>query len=381
MRIAVNTRLFLKDKLEGIGWFAHETLSRIVRNHPEHEFIFFFDRPWDNDFIFADNVKPVIVSPQARHPFLYYLWTEWSIPFALKKHKVDLYFSPDHLGTLNTKVPTVISIHDLAYLHFPQYIDRLHKWHYGRYMPRFANQAKRIVTVSEYSKSDIVEKFKINPEKIDVVYNGAHQEYRPLSEIECDEVKAKYTDGEEYFLFTGALHPRKNIINLLKAFVKFKRRQKSRLKLVIVGRMAWQFKEITEAKNKMPFKDEVIWTGYLNIGELSKVTAAAYALVYPSLFEGFGIPILEAMTCHVPVLISNTSSMPEVAGDAGLLMDPESVDDIADKMMMIYRDEDLRDRMIEAAKIQKNKFSWELSAQRLWESLMKAVEKNGEDER
>lgn len=373
MRIAVNTRLLLKDKLEGIGWFTNETLKRMVINHPEHEFIFLFDRPWHPDFIFAPNVKPVRVRPQARHPFLYYLWSEWSLPFVLKKYKADLYFSPDHLGSLRIKIPTIITLHDLAYAHYPQFMDKMHLWHYRHYIPRHAQKAKRIIAVSEYTKSDIIKQLKIEPEKIDVVYNGKHENYQPLSYEECEAVKVKYTQGEEYFLFTGALHPRKNIINLLKAFVKFKRRLRSSIKLVIVGRMAWQFDEIVAARNRMPFKEDVVWTGYMDVSELAKVTAAAYALVYPSLFEGFGIPILEAMACHVPVIVSDTSSMSEVAGAAGLLVNPQSVDDIAEKMMLIYKDEQLREKLIAAAMVQKEKFSWDLAAEKLWESLLKAT--------
>jgi len=373
MRIAVNTRLFLKGKLEGIGWFAHELLSRMVLQHPEHEFIFFFDRPYHKDFIFAPNVTPVVLKPQARHPALYILWTELAIPHALKKYKADLYFSPDGLGSLNTKVPTCITIHDLAYKHYPQFIDKLHKWHYARYLPKFAKAAKKIVAVSEYTKQDVVQQFDITPEKIDVIYNGAITNYAPLSFAEKQKVKEQYTGGEEFFLFTGALHPRKNIINLLKAFVQFKRRQKSSIKLIVVGRMAWQFKEIVEAKERMPYKDDVIWTGYLEVAELAKLTASAYAMVYPSLFEGFGIPILEAMTCDVPVIVSNTSSMPEVAGDAGLLVDPTSPEDIAAKMMMVYKDEVLRNKMIAAARIQKQKFSWDISAEKLWQTLMSCL--------
>jgi len=374
MRIAVNTRLFLKGKLEGIGWFAHETLSRLVQQHPEHEFIFLFDRPYHKDFIFAPNVTPVVLKPQARHPALYYMWTEWAIPFALRKYKADVYFSPDGFGTLRSKIPTCLTIHDLAYLHYPQFMDKLHKWHYAHYLPRFARRAQRIIAVSEFTKQDIVKHYGIDAGKIDVVYNGAHQAYQPLSYEDRETVKQQYTDGQEFFLFTGALHPRKNIINLLKAFVKFKRRQRSRLKLVIVGRMAWQFDEIVKAKELMPFKEDVVWTGYLEIEELARITASAYAMVYPSFFEGFGIPILEAMTCHVPVIVSDTSSMPEVGGEAALLVDPNNVDDIAEKMMLIYKDENLRNRMIDAAKIQQQKFDWARSAEQVWESLMKCVE-------
>lgn len=375
MRIAVNARLLLKDKLEGIGWFAHETLIRMVRNHPEHQFIFFFDRPWHKDFLFGDNVEPVIVKPQARHPFLYYLWTEKSIPNALKKCHADLYFSPDMLGCCHTKVPVVFTIHDLAYKHYPEYMDRLHRWHYKRFMPRFAKRAKKIIAVSEYTKQDVVAKLKVAPEKIEVIYNGAHRQYHPLSLEEAEAIKAEYTNGQEFFLFTGALHPRKNIINLLKAFVYFKRRQRSPIKLVIVGRMAWQFEEIEKAKRLMPFKEDVVWTGYLGVEKLAKLTGAAYAMVYPSLFEGFGIPVLEAMTCDVPVIVSDRSSLPEVAGKAGLLVNPEYPEDIAAKMMLLYKDEQLRSDLIKNARVQRKKFDWDQSAEKLWNVLMEAAKR------
>ena len=374
MRIAVNTRLLLKGKLEGIGWFTHQTLERIVKKHPEHEFIFFFDRPYDQSFIFAPNVKAVVAPPQARHPLLFYMWFEWSLPFLMKKYKVDLFLSPDGFSSLNTKVPTCLVVHDLAFEHYPEHFklrDRLY-WRY--YSPRFAQKAKRIVTVSSYSKTDISQRYDVSEKKIDVVYNGAHHEYRPLSFDEKEAVKTKYADGCEYFVFAGALHPRKNIVNLLKAFVAFKKRQRSNMKLVIVGRLAWKYEEVMEMREEMPFKEDVKWVGYMGVEELSKVMGGAYALVYASLFEGFGIPILEALQCNVPGIVSNTSSMPEVAGDAALLVDPTDYQDIADKMQLLYKDEALRSKLIAAAPAQVKKFSWDRSADVLWESMMKCVE-------
>lgn len=373
MRIAVNTRLLMKGKLEGVGWFAHQTLSRIVHLHPEHQFIFFFDRVFDPSFIFGDNVLPVVLNPQARHPFLYYWWAEQMVPGALKKYEADAYFSPEGLGCLHTNVPTCITIHDLAYAHYPLHMDRLHRWHYAKFYPKYAAKAKRIVAVSEYTKKDIVKQFGVEEDKIDVVYNAGHAAYQPLPFDAREKIKEKYTGGNEYFLFTGAIHPRKNIINLLKAFVKFKRRQHSNMKLLMVGRMAWQTTEIEEAKNKMPFKEDVIWTGYMDVSELAKITASAYAMVYPSLFEGFGIPIVEAMECEVPVIVSDTSSMPEVGGKAALLVNPESPDDIADKMSAIYKDENLRNRLIAETSLQKQKFNWDQSAAKLWDSIMKTL--------
>lgn len=376
MRIAVNTRLLLKGKLEGIGWYTNETLKRIVRWHPEHEFIFFFDRPYDSSFVFADNVKPVVFGPPARHPLLFYTWFDLRIPYMLRKFKADLFLSPDGIMSLKTKVPTCIVMHDLAFEHYPEHLIASHKYYYRRFSPRFAKKAERIVTVSEFSRQDIASRYQVSLSKIDVSYNGAHDYYRPLGWEEREEVKKAYADGCEYFVFAGALHPRKNIINLLKAFIAFKRRQRSNMKLVMVGRLAWNSEEIDEMRREMPFKEEVKWVGYLNVGELAKVIGGAYALVYPSLFEGFGIPILEALQCNVPAITSNTSSMPEVGGEAALLVNPKDHQDIADKMEKLYKDEDLRSRLIAAAPQQVAKFTWDRTAETLWQSMMKCLPEN-----
>lgn len=373
MRIGVNTRLLLKGKLEGIGWFTAQTLERMVHQHPEHDFFFFFDRPYDESFVFSTNVTPVVIPPQARHPILFTAWFDWTLPYALKKHKIDVFLSPDGYCSLRTTIPTCLVIHDLAFEHYPEHFVFSHRHYWKFFQPRFARKAKRIVTVSEYSKNDIVGHYDIDPAKIDVACNGAHEAYRPLEWEEKEAVKKQYADGCEYFVFAGALHPRKNILNLLKAFVAFKKMQRSDMKLVIVGRLAWKYNEVLEMKENMPFKDDVKWVGYMNVDELSKVTGAAYAMVYPSFFEGFGIPILEALKCNVPAIVSNTSSMPEVVGDAGLLVDPESVDDIAAKMQQLYKDENLRAKLIAAAPAQVKKFTWERATDVLWDNVVRCL--------
>jgi len=373
MRIAVNTRLLLKGKLEGIGWFTYQTLQRIVVNHPEHEFFFIFDREYDPSFIFGKNVTPIVVPPQARHPILFYIWFEFSIPYILKKYKIDLFLSPDGYNSLRTKVPTCVVLHDLAFEHYPEHFVLAHRLYWRHFTPLFAKKAKRIGTVSTFSKNDIASHYHIPPEHISVLYNGAHDEYRPLTAEEKNAVKQEYTGGCEYFVFAGAIHPRKNIVNLLKAFVIFKKRQHTNMKLVIVGRPAWKYDEVDEMRQNMQFKDDVLWVGYMNVDKLSKVIGGAYAMVYASLFEGFGIPILEALQCNVPAIVSNTSSMPEVGGDAALLVDPTDPEDIAAKMHALYKDEVLRARLIANAPEQVKKFSWNQSASRLWNCMMECV--------
>lgn len=370
MNIGVNARLLMKDRLEGIGWYAYQILKRITQSHPEHKFYFYFDRPFDDSFIFSDNVTGIIVSPQARHPILYHIWFNIKLPKLLKKHKIDVFFSPEGLTPLRTKIPSVITLHDIAYAHYPEQIDKAHRFYLRRYQPRMAQKAAHLITVSEFTKNDIINHYKLPDNKISVVYNGANESYRPLSYDEKKHIKDTYTDGREYFIYVGAIHPRKNVLNLLKAFVQFKRRQQSKFKLLIVGRMAWNTDEIVEAQKRMPFRDDVIWLGYQNVETLSALVGASYAMVYPSLFEGFGIPLIEAMACNVPSITSDTSSMPEVIGSAGLLVDPTNVQDIAQKMMYIYKDENIHQELKAHCKTELERFDWDKSAEQVWKIIL-----------
>lgn len=347
MRIAVNTRLLLKNKLEGIGWFTYETIKRIVTQHPEHEFFFLFDRQYDTEFIFAPNVTPVVLFPQARHPFLYYLFFEYAVPRALKKIKADLFLSPDGYLSLSSNVPSIQVLHDLHFVHYPQNMPWLEEKYYSYFFPRYAHKAARIACVSEYTKQDIIRSFGIAPDKIDVVYNGANEMYIPLDANTIKQTQNQYSNSCPYFLFVGALHPRKNIVNLFKAFDAFKKSFNSNFKLVIVGAKMWKTSEIENTYNNMEYKNEVVFTGHLHSDKLKYIYASAHALVYVPYFEGFGIPIVEAMYCDVAVITSNITSMPEVSEDAALLVNPFSVDDIKNAMLKLVKDENYRKLLIE----------------------------------
>jgi glycosyltransferase involved in cell wall biosynthesis len=373
LKIAVNTRFLLKDKLEGIGWFTYEVFKRIVQKHPEHEFIFLFDRPYLNDFVFGPNVKPIIVFPPARHYYLWYCWFEIFVPLVLKREKVDLFVSTDGFLSLNTKVPTTLVIHDLAFEHRPGDIDKMGlKW-YKKYTPKYVHKAKRIATVSEYSKFDIMERYKVPSKKIDVVYNGCHTSFGPVNEHRKEETRRLYAGGSEYFIFVGAIQPRKNLINLFKAFDSFKSQDRKGIKLIIVGRKAWHTEETFQTYETMRFKEDVIFTGRVSTVELKNLLGSALALTYIPFFEGFGVPIIEAQTCGTPVITSITTSMPEASGNAALMVDPDSVDGIARAMNMISEDEKLRLDLIAKGTRNAQRFSWDNTADRLWETMMNAM--------
>ena len=373
MIIAVNTRFLLADYPEGYGNFIYETFKRITQQHPEHEFIFIFDRPYDERFVFGKNVKAVFTGPAARHPLLWKLWYDIKVPVVLRKYKADVFVSCDGFCSLRTKVPQCLVVHDLAFLHYPAAIKKSHLLFYKRYTPKFLNKAISVATVSEFSKQDIVTQYQTEADKIDIVFNGVKEIFKPVTEEDKAATKNKYTDGKEYFVYAGAIHPRKNLITLLKAFSVFKKRQQTNMKLVLAGRLAWKYESFEKDLKSYKYRNDVVMTGYVEEAELVNLIGSSYGLVYPSLFEGFGVPVLEAMKCNVPVITSANSAMQEIAKDAALYADANSHTDMADKMMMLYKDENLRKELIQKGRIVAKQYNWDKTAVLLWQAIEKTM--------
>lgn len=372
MRIAINTRLLLPHRLDGIGWFTAETARHIVLAHPEHTFYFFFDRKPDPSFIYADNVVPVTLCPQARHPVLWQMFFEWAVAVALKRYKIDLFVSPDGMIPLHTNVPTLSVIHDLNFEHSEQNLRPSHHRYMRYFFPRFAQKATRIATVSEYSKQDIARTYSIDPDKIDVVYDGAHSYYQPADAAQQEATRKHYTQGSPYLIFVSTILKRKNLATLLTAFDKVKEDDQRGLKLVVVGHRAWWQDELAEAYDAMRHKEDVLMLGRVDADPLAALMAAAEALVYPSYFEGFGIPILEALYAETPVICSQTTSMPEVGGDAVLYIDPSSADSIAHAIKQLENPK-VKEVLIQKGRVQREKFSWEKTSNLLWTSMMHTI--------
>lgn len=381
MIIAVNTRFLLKDQLEGCGYFIQETFRILAARHPEHRFYFLFDRPYSQEFIFSDNVQGVVAGPPARLPALWKFWYDVRVPLLLKKLKADVFVSPDGYASLTTRRPQCLVVHDLGFLHHPEAYKRSHRSYLARMMPRFLKKAASIATVSEFSRNDMTSRYRIDPARIGVVYNGVRPGFQPVSEETKTRVRGQYTDGKEFFIYLGALQPRKNLVNLLKAFSIFKKRQQSSMKLVLAGRLAWKNEAFLQSLKTYKYRDDVVLTDYLDEAAVEELLGAAYALVYPSFFEGFGVPVLEAMKCGVPALTSEHTSMQEIAADAGLYFNPHDHHDMADKLMRIYKDENLRRDMIGKGLLRAREFSWEKTASLLWDSILKASDKRNEHTR
>lgn len=371
MRVGVNTRLMIEGKMDGIGWFTSESLRCMVAAHPEHEFIFFFDRKPSPLFCFGDNVRYVVLHPPARHPLLWFLFFEWSLRRALRRYKVDVLLSPDGYLPLQRRIPSVAVIHDLNFEHAKGNLKRSHQWYMSHYFPRFAQCATRVATVSAYSRQDIAATYHIPLEKIDVVYDGAHADYGAHTDEENRQTRDRFTDGKRYFIFVSTILKRKNLATLLTAFDRL--RDRHDLRLVVVGARVWWQDELSEAYEQMRHADDVLFMGHTDTATLARLMSAAEALVYPSFFEGFGIPVLEAFYAETAVIASNTTSLPEVAGDAALLVDPHSADAMADAMEQLLLSPALRDDLIARGRERRTLFSWQRTATLLWDSIQKTM--------
>jgi glycosyltransferase involved in cell wall biosynthesis len=370
MRIAVNTRFLLSNKMEGFGWYTFEIVKRLVEKHPEHDFIFFFDRPFDQKFIFGKNVTPVVLNPPARHPILFVLWFEVAVYRALKKYKADVFFSPDGYLSLRSKVPQVGVIHDLNFEHYPLDIPKFPRKYLQTYFPKFAKKASKIITVSHYSKKDITDTYQIDPSKIAVAWNSASDAFQPLEENEKVAIRNKYTSGKSYFLFVGALHPRKNVTRLLQAYSNYRQSQNASFELVIVGTELWKNASLNLVISE-EIKRTVHFTGHLQLEELAKVMGAASVFTFVPYFEGFGIPLVEAMRCGTPIVCGNLTSLPEVAGDAALYCNPFDVQDITQKLIEIAENTELRLNLSQKGIERCKTFSWDASSDVVWNELIK----------
>ncbi len=353
--------------MEGIARYIYETTRRMVAAHPEDEFHFIFDRPYDKQFIFGDNVIPHVYSPPARHPFLWYLWYEWALPQAFKKITPHVFLSGDMYLSLRSKVPTVMVSHDLNFEHYPEFLPPLVSKYYRHYSPRYHRSADKLIAVSQATKADIIKTYNINEHKISVATNATPEGFYPFSSEEKKEARIQYTKGAPYFLFVGSLHPRKNLARLLKAFDIFKSGGRPH-KLVIYGRQFFKTGNIFDTHKKMTHKESVVFIDSSTCS-VPEIMGGATALCYPSLFEGFGIPILEGFAAEVPVITSDISSMPEVAGDAALLVDPLSESSIQEAMVTITNDPVLAQELITKGRHRKTLFSWDKSADIIYQTL------------
>lgn len=374
MRIVINCWVLRNKQLDGIGYFTVNTFRRLIADHPEAEFILLCDKNYREDYFTGEQVKIKKIFPPYRHPLLYVLYMELVLPFVLRRLRPDVFVSAEGFLSLMSGVKQLPVIYDLNFEHFPENLSFKNRIYFRTFFKRFARKAQRIATISEYSKEDIVKLYGIDANKIDNVSCGINSNFSVLKEEEKAAAKHRYARGEDYFFFVGSMHPRKNVVRLIHAFDQFKKDTNAKLQLVIAGHILWSGSEIENAVNAMSCKEAIHFTGRISDEDLKLALGSAFGLTFVPVFEGFGLPIVEAFQAGVPVVASQVTSLPEVAGDAAVYADPFDVVSIKDAMARLYNmSPEERTTLINKGFQQKELFSWQRTADLMWRSIMTTI--------
>lgn len=273
-----------------------------------------------------------------------------------------LFHATEHLLLPLRSVPTVLTVHDLIFRHLPEHHKPLNRWYLNLTLPLYCRRATHIIAVSECTRRDLLTAYGLPPDKVTVIPEAADPRFRPQPPQAVAAIRARYDLPERYLLAVGTIEPRKNLIRLLAAF-KALYAERLTDALVIVGRRGWLYEGFFAALERSPARRAVLFPGYVPDPALPAFYAGAQALAFPSLYEGFGLPVLEALACGTPVVASNTSSIPEAGGDAALYCEPTDVEGLTQALRRILRDPDLREELRARGFAQAARFSWKRTAE------------------
>jgi glycosyltransferase involved in cell wall biosynthesis len=301
------------------------------------------------------------------------LWTHGRLSIELHRSPPDVLFVPAHVLPLFCPIPAVVTIHDLGYHHYPQSHRRLDRWYLRWSTHRHTKVATHLLADSYATRQDLIQIYGADPERISVVYLGRDETLGRIEQTDrISGVKQKYNIRGDYLLYLGTLHPRKNLVRLVDAFQSVAA-QHPTIQLVIAGQKGWLYNDIFQRVHTLGLADRVVFPGFIENDDKAALLSGALVYAFPSLFEGFGLPVLEAMACGTPVLTSNVSSLPEVAGDAALLVNPLDTTEIAAGLHRLVTDTPLRRQLAARGYTQTKKYSWDNAARQVLEILRRAA--------
>jgi len=354
MKIGIDTRE-LAGKKAGIGWYIYHVLSNILKLDTKNEYFAYSCETID--FPDFSNLTKIVIPKKG---------LSWHLETAkrIEKDDIELYWSiSSPIVPAITKIPTIYTIHDLTNIFYPQYhklkgrlIDKL-------FLAKAVKKTKKIIAISDATKKDIVKLFPSTKEKVYVTHLGYDKVFKPISKSEVQSHLEKYKLSPGYVLYVGTLEPRKNIETILKAYARIDFEIQKSHPLVIAGKKGWKYENIFKTYNELKLKEKVKFLDYLDFSDLPALYNGASVFVFPSFYEGFGLPPLESMACGTPVITSNISSLPEVVGNAGILVEPLDIDNIAQNIEKILTDLSFRQQLSDSAIKQASKFSWQKTAE------------------
>ena len=373
MRILVNTGVLLHDDVESYHCFLNEILEMIVNRNGKHEFIILAKHADAGRFVTCSNVTLVTGRHPLRHPLLIKTWYDLKLPAILKKYRAELFLSFDGFCSLTTRLPQCVLVADHSLIAGnTSRSRRLWSLFYERFVRNAFQKANSLVCWSDFKKKDLMLRYPLNEKKLSVIYPAAKASIQPLNELVKEEVRKSYSDERNYFVYTGAFLQRKELFNLLKAFSVFKKRQKSNWKILLMGGAREYDNKFLHELRSYKFRDDVVVISDERRRDAARLIGSAYALICAVYSESSVFPVLQAMKCQIPVIAADTPLAREIAGEAALYFDPSDFENIAGQMMVMYKDESHRNRLIDQGKLIGAKYSIEKSADLLWECFCNA---------
>ena len=363
MRIGIEAqRIFRKNK-HGMDYVVLEEIKELQKSDTRNEY-FVFVAPGEDHCLYDSNNVHIIEIGSSFYP----LWEQFSLPRAVDQLNLDMLHCTSNTAPILCKVPLILTLHDIIFLE-PR--DKSNKslyqnmgWRYRRFVvPKILKKCKRIITVSEFELNNIITKLAIPEEKMVMIYNGYNEWFRPVEDTEL--VYQQYIEEPGYFFFLGNTDPKKNTERTLIAYSKYLEKSDVKRKLLMADLDKSFFDDIVERNHIENIKDQIIIPGYINNADLPYIYNNAFAFLYTSLRESFGIPLLEAMACGTPVITSNTSSMPEIGGSEVLMVNPQNANEITEKMLLLEKDNTLYQKQKEIGIKRAQQFSWKFTAEQL----------------
>ncbi len=368
----------------GISWYCQNLLRHLPGTDPEIQYtVFLGERRYEG----VRGLELRVSRLPTHSPPIRILWEQAIQPWALRRAGVDLLHGLALIGPLLSGRPLVITIHDLSFLHYPQSFHALKRLYLKLFTRLSVRRAQRVIAISDSTRQDIIEQYGVPSETVDLIYYGSNPAFRPLPAEKVAQFRSDQGLPERFILFVGTLEPRKNVVRLIEAYSRLP--ASNRPPLMLIGAKGWLYDSVFARVDELDLSDAVRFVGYVPGNSLPWWYNAADLFVYPSIYEGFGLPPLEAMACGTPVVTSKASSLPEVVGTAGLLVDPTSTESLASAMEQVLSDQGERDRMRSAGLAQARRFSWDDTARRTLDTYRRALllepqrrsqEQQGEDD-
>jgi glycosyltransferase involved in cell wall biosynthesis len=389
MHIGLNAHLLSLEQNyrgAGINWYIHNLITHLPRVDIDNRYTAFIgDARFASSPALsqttgqgAEQLGPGLGLRLSRlptsEPMVRIFWEQMVQPFALRREGVDLLHALAFVAPLVSPCPVVVTIYDLSFLRYPESLSRFRRFYLGLFTRLSARRARSIIAISQSTKRDVVRLLGISPDRVQVVYCGTDEAFRPLPADQVEAFRSERGLPERFILFVGTIEPRKNVTRLIEAFAGVHTGQLANLKLVIGGAKGWFYEDVFARMEGLGLEDEVVFPGYISVAELPLWYNAAELFVYPSLYEGFGLPPLEAMACGTPVVTASTSSLPEVVGDAGLIVDPLDVEGLREAIRRVLDDGALRQEMRERGLQRARGFSWSKAAQETVQVYRQAME-------